>query len=214
MDSKMFVLIILIVAFVLLICCFVYLSYAKKQQEKYEEKLIKEIKKNKEVKSPKEEFKPKKNQVDLEAMLEKMQQDLEGQNKDKVVDFEQEQEDTSIISYKELKKAVEEFDESEELAQEKSPISVKDVLAIRKEEIEKQEDPILSMLDKQNDSHESKKFHNTDFISPIYGKQETKTEYPKVPVYEEQEEVLSVLNDDTLENEKFLNELKDFRKQL
>ena len=36
----------------------------------------------------------------------------------------------------------------------------------------------------------------------------------KVPVYEEQEEILSVLNDDTLENEKFLNELKDFRKQL
>ena len=214
MDSKMFVLIILIVAFVLLICCFVYLSYAKKQQEKYEEKLIKEKKKNKEVESPKEEVKPKKNQVDLEAMLEKMQQDLEGQNKDKVANFEQEQEDTSIISYKELKKAVEEFDESEELAQEESPISVQDVLAMRKEEIEKQEDPILSMLDKKSNSKEAKKFHNTDFISPIYGKQETKTEYPKVPVYEEQEEVLSVLNDDTLESEKFLNELKDFRKQL
>lgn len=214
MDSKMFVLIILIVAFVLLICCFVYLSYAKKQQEKYEEKLIKEIKKNKEVESVKEKFKPKKNQVDLESMLEKMQKDLEGQNKDKVVNFEQEQEDTSIISYKELKKAVEEFDESEELAQEKSPISVQDVLAIRKEETLKQEDPILAMLDKKSVSKEHKKFHNTDFISPIYGKQETKVEYPKVPVYEEQEEVLSVLNDDTLENEKFLNELKDFRKQL
>ena len=244
MSDTVAIIILLVIAIILLIGCFLYLSYVKKQKEKYEKELLSQVRnKTKEMNSDTNSYvsepvrkepttevsNRRQEQVNLEALLEKMQQDLEGQNAHKVVDFEQEQEETSIISYKELKKAVEDFTEDEEKAQEQSPISVQEVLSLKEahdEEIQKQEDPILSLLQEtkpspvvSNIEKEStsgtKKFHNTEFISPIYGKQEQKSDYPHIPVYQEQEEVLNVLDtEEDQHNEKFLNELKDFRNQL
>lgn len=230
---------ILVVAVLLLCGCFFYLYQAKKKARAYEEKLIREIKFENKLKreAEKEQEVPKemptiKNQpqMNIAAMLDQMAADLEGQNKDKVIDFEQEQEETSIISYKELKKAVETFTEDEELAQEQSPISVKEVLNLRHEE----EEPIFQTIDddsepmvveevKEKEVHpvlqEKKKFQNTEFISPIYGKQEQKADYPHIPVMSESEEVLSVLPEqepsvEVQDEEAFLNELRDFRNQL
>lgn len=235
------IILILVIAITLLIGCFCYLYIAKKRSKKYEEELIKEIKfENKLKKEAEKKEEPEKNKdevFDLEAMLNQMQEDLEAQNKDKTVNFEQEQEETSIISYQELKKANRELTEEEELAQEQSPISLKEILSIREEERERLEDPILSMIEETKMpiattdvspkkvhpvlQEEKKKFQNTEFISPIYGKQEQKVEYPHIPVYENQEEVLSVLEEEPKishnemqENETFLNELKNFRNQL
>ena len=239
MNDTVAIIISLVLAILLLIGFLAYLSFVRKQKKKYEEELLREVKERVEE-SPKEEpvktpttevYERRREQVDLAAMLEKMQKDLEGQNKEEVVDFEQEQEETSIISYKELKKAVESFTEDEERAQEQSPISVQEVLSLKEahdEEIKKREDPILSMLQeqpspktvvveetKEEPSEEHKKFQNTEFISPVYGRQEQKSDYPHIPAYQEQEEVLTVLDtEENTHNEQFLNELKDFRKQL
>ena len=126
---------------------------------------------------------------------------------------------------------MESFTEDEERAQEQSPISVQEVLSLKEahdEEIKKREDPILSMLQeqpspktvvveetKEEPNEEHKKFQNTEFISPVYGRQEQKSDYPHIPAYQEQEEVLTVLDtEENTHNEQFLNELKDFRKQL
>lgn len=233
------IVLILIVSIFLLIICIYYLRFLKKKKQAYEDELIREIKFENKLK--KEETKnsneiKKKPQVDIAAMLDKMQADLEGKNQDKIIDFEQAQEETSIISYKELKRATQEHIEKEERAQEQSPISVKEVLSLKEEEKEKMEDPILSLLQNNTEEQikevtkkevhpvlqkEEKKFQGTEFISPIYGKQEQKAEYPHIPVYEEHDEVLSVLDNDTneslgdkQENEDFLNELRDFRNQL
>lgn len=239
MNDTVAIIILLVLAILLLIGFLAYLSFVRKQKKKYEEELLREVKerveespKKEPVKTPTTEvYERRREQVDLAAMLEKMQKDLEGQNKEEVVDFEQEQEETSIISYKELKKAVESFTEDEERAQEQSPISVQEVLSLKEahdEEIKKREDPILSMLQeqpspktvvveetKEEPSEEHKKFQNTEFISPVYGRQEQKSDYPHIPAYQEQEEVLSVLDtEENTHNEQFLNELKDFRKQL
>lgn len=238
-----YIILILILAILLLIGCFYYLHVVKVKKQRYEEELVQNIKFENRLKKEEtlEEDKPTKPQVDLGAIFDKMQADLEAQNQDKIVDFEQEQEETSIISYKELKRATKELTEEEERAQEQSPISLKEILSLREEEKMREEDPILSTLEQTSVANvdessvtveeprqvhpvlqqEKKKFQNTDFISPIYGKQEQKIDYPHIPVYTEQEEVLSVLEEDKKvvqnsenENENFLNELKDFRNQL
>ena len=236
MNDMVAIIILLVFAVLLLIGFLAYLSFIRKQKNKYEEELLREVRGKvgeapqtiqKEKKIPTTEvYERRREQVDLAAMLEKMQKDLEGQNKEESVDFEQEQEETSIISYQELKKAVESFTEEEELAQEKSPISVQEVLSLKEahdEEIKKREDPILSMLQEKTSpktvqdeaSEEHKKFQNTEFISPVYGRQDQKNDYPHVPLVQEQEEVLSVLDtEENTHNEQFLNELKDFRNQL
>lgn len=225
---------ILIVSVSLLVLFFYYLRSNQKKNEHFEEELIKEIKFENKLK--KETFEKKETTgaplVDIAEMLDKMQADLEEQKQDKKPDFEQEQEEASIISYSELKRAAKEFTEEEELAQEQSPISVKEVLRLREEEKRITEDPILSMLNKteinkeesiveepKQQEVENKKFKNTDFISPVYGKQEQNQEYPHIPLYHKKDEVLSVIETDKKikeeeTNEAFLNELRDFRRGL
>ncbi len=232
MEVK-FIVFILIVAILLLGGCFFYLYCAKKREKAYEEELKREIKFENKLKkeAEKKEQPASQPQMNIAAMLDQMAADLEEQNKDKVVDFEQEQEEASIISYKELKRAVETFTEEEELAQEQSPISVREVLNLHKETKDTVEEPILSQVEEKPDFivkdekeeihpvlQEKKKFQNTEFISPIYGRQEQKVDYPHIPVKKESDEVLSVLEEqnysEVQEEEAFLNELRDFRNQL
>lgn len=111
--------------------------------------------------------------LDIEAMLEQMQKDLNAKAEDVVATFEQEQEENSIISYQELVRS----------------LKGEKVTAIKKEqskEIEK-EAPHAEQLSIDNiiegPKDNTKRFKNTEFISPVYGKMEEHLEYPKVPQF-------------------------------
>lgn len=97
---------------------------------------------------------------ELEEVLEKMQKDLEAKPTDVVANFEKEQEDKAIISYTELVKTLKKGNEEEK------------TLDILVDEIKE--------TASSSEVKEEKKFKNTDFISPVYGKMNEKLEYPKV----------------------------------
>ena len=106
--------------------------------------------------------------LDIEAMLEQMQKDLNTKAEDVVATFEQEQEENSIISYQELVRSL----KGEKII--KEPV-------VEKEEVK---EPVQLSLDAviEEDTAE-KKFKNTDFISPVYGKMNEKLDYPTVPQF-------------------------------
>lgn len=123
----------------------------------------------------------------IEEMLAKMEQDLNTKPEDVVTNFEQEQEEKSIISYQELVRTI-------NPQVEKKPIQMK-------EEVKPQ-------LFKKREEPANKKFKNTDFISPVYGKLEEHLEYPTVPSFEKKEQVRFDFTKEAGEFEKSLAELK------
>lgn len=142
--------------------------------QEVEKKTIEEVVENKKEDSS----------LNIEAMLEKMQQDLNAKAEDVVATFEQEQEENSIISYQELvqslkgdSKNIPKASLNESTIEESS----------KKEGISKT--PVISELKPIDSSMktEEKKFKNTDFISPIYGKIEEHLEYPKVPQFHKED---------------------------
>lgn len=135
--------------------------------------------------------------MDLEAMLSKMEESLNDKEK-AIVNFEQEQEEKAIISYEELKKAV----------NQNNTVNVTKIDSLDKKE-EAIQQPIIE------EKQEVKNFKNTDFISPIYGKQDNNYEYPKISnevEVKEKEEVVPKHSKNN--NEAFLDSLKEFRKNL
>lgn len=161
-----------------------------------------------------EEEKPKAN---LEEVLEKMQADLD-KKEDVVAIFEQEQEEKAIISYQELLQSKNKNVEgsNKELLSVIEQISNPDVSIY--EEVEEPIEVISTV------SSEPKKFKTTDFISPVYGKQNSNIEYPKIPNFNELKEARNNIElekkMDTFEeldgnhNDAFLNALKEFRSHL
>lgn len=124
-----------------------------------------------ERKEPKEEVE----QVDdktkeLEDVLEKMQKDLEAKPVDVVASFEKEQEEKAIISYSELVKTLKKGQPEEE--------KTIDILV----------DEIKEAAS-SNESTYDKKFKNTDFISPVYGKMDEHLDYPKVSSFKKEEDI-------------------------
>lgn len=113
--------------------------------------------------------------------------------------FEQEQEENAIISYQELVKAVNEkkanseFKKNNVEKEDTSNESILDELIQVEEDIkdENEAEDIISndILDEKPVVKEEKKFKNSEFISPVFGK-------------------------DKNSNDDFLNELKDLRKNL
>lgn len=116
----------------------------------------------------------------IEEVLAKMQSDLNTKPEDVVATFEQEQEEKSIISYQELVHSLDPKPDN-------SSFSI--------------EPPMVS----KTEQSPSKKFRNTDFISPVYGKLEDHLEYPTVPSFEKKEQVRF---DFTRENRDFENSLQ------
>lgn len=161
-----------------------------------------------------EEEKPKAN---LEEVLEKMQADLD-KKEDVVAIFEQEQEEKAIISYQELLQSKNKNVEgsNKELLSVIEQISNPDTNIY--EEVEEPIEAIPTPLE------EPKKFKTTDFISPVYGKQNSNIEYPKIPNFNELKEAKNNIElekkVDTFEeldsnhNDAFLNALKEFRSHL
>jgi len=121
--------------------------------------------------------------LELQKMLEQMQKDLESKTEEAIQKFEREQEEKAIISYQELLQVVN---------KENSNINYYNNHNI---------DNVNSMNDdvKSNDSYSDnysyesipsytfdeqrniKKFKNTDFISPIYGKIDANVNFPRIP---------------------------------
>ncbi len=170
------------------------------------------------MEEPQKNFVEKKSEI--EEMLEKMQQDLEAKSEDVVETFEKEQEEKSIISYQELVKTI---NKENNVAK----IDVKEPVA--EEVISKAEEEAVPMPatqhilnEKISDTFEEKpketpavrKFKNTDFISPIYGKMEEHFEYPKVPSFQSQkaeQHPYDIKNEDDKEDiiETFEQELEE-----
>ncbi len=175
-----------------------------------EEKIDKEVEKNK---------------TEIEEMLIKMQKDLDAKPQDVVTNFENEQEEKSIISYQELVNSVK---EKNEVNQAKVHIATfEDDIGPKEEKKESKENPYI------------KKFKNTEFISPIFGKQDDKIVYPTVPKEEVKQQRsgvdnvldeldfssnetinmektidVSALKNEMNKNTEFLKALKEFRKNL
>lgn len=188
--------------------------------------------------------------LEIEKVLEKMQKDLEATPEEVVNNFEKEQEEKSIISYQELvsslkkeepvkEKVVETLkqDMIEEIKQTNDNV---DVIDIEDEIVVKQVEPV-SMIEEEKEEKEvyKKKFKNTDFISPIFGKLDSsKQEYPKVPQFTREEKLeelfeevpikmtrslknsleetldIEPLQEEIRKNDEFLRSLKNFRSNL
>lgn len=173
---------------------------------------------------------------ELELMLEKMQQDLEEQkDKDAVAIFEQEQEEKSIISYKELLERKNDLTNSEILSDprfENEPNVLENTNKNLTDNyvnlIDNVNNTISINSNKKENSNSSKKFVTTDFISPVFGRQTAEFDYPKVPNFKdmvvksekgntyELEATLNLepLTEQIKKDDAFLSALKEFRKNL
>lgn len=173
------------------------------------------------------EFNEKKSEI--EEMLEKMQQDLEAKTEDIVENFEKEQEEKSIISYQELLKTLKEKENKVVTA---APIIVKEPVKIPTEPdiieeiVAEPVETIETILDApeksivetktspvKEETPAVKKFKNTDFISPIYGKMEDHLEYPKVPVFHPKEQIEFDFNS-TIQNNMVEDVIEEFDRKL
>jgi len=187
--------------------CIIYLVIKERKEDKEEiERLLGDTTKIEIIQDSKTE----QNKKEVEDMLEKMQQDLEEKNEDIVSNFEEEQEENSIISYQELLKSVKGEDNSS-----KKIVSV--------EKINKEFDDDKTLLIPLEEVEDKKdKFKKSVFISPIFGKQDNDIKYPSVPKKIENGEIKNIdpseieINKDidVKEVNDFLNALKDFRKNL
>lgn len=172
---------------------------------------------------------------ELELVLEKMQQDLEEQkDKDAVAIFEQEQEEKSIISYKELLERKNDLTNSEVLQDtrfENEPSIIENNNSLTDDYvnlIDNVNDTISIDAVKEENEPSSKKFVTTDFISPVFGRRTAEFDYPKVPNFKdmvnkteknnnyELEATLNLepLTEQIKKDDAFLSALKEFRKNL
>lgn len=158
-----------------------------KREEQIKKKAVEEV-----------EFVEKKSEI--EEMLERMQRDLEAKTEDVVEQFEQEQEEKSIISYQELVKSLKgnkEDTKVETLDKKDKTESIDQINPVEEIEDNKLQDRINKItkeLENQQEelvetSTKEKKFKNTEFISPVYGKMEEHLEYPTVQSFEKKEQV-------------------------
>lgn len=191
---------VLIGILVLNFICIIYLAVKERKEDEIEINNIlkdkkEEVNTNLEVE---QDEKVEQNKKEVEEMLLKMQHDLETTPKDAVETFENEQEEQSIISYQELLASVKN--------QEK--VNVTPV------KIEEKEEPVVeekSIGYDLEDEVQEQKFKNTEFISPIFGKQDTSMNFSTVQKKPESSKSNYSAN---TKNDEFLKALKDFRKSL
>ena len=246
--------IVSVIIFILVIACIAYVIYKdrKKDDEEIDEILDDLMKAkprenliNAKIEVPiGENIKPsikeeKNDKLDLDDMLAKMQKSLDSKQEEVVENFEAEQEEKAIISYQELLDSMknnnlEDEIKQHELQQEKTASS----LATNKvTEFLEREEPKIKKIESFVEKKD-KKFKNTDFISPIFGKQDAKIEYPTIKLFDtgkhiqneqedliseideiknesvKKERVLNVSSEVDAKNDEFLRALKEFRSNL
>lgn len=167
---------------------------------------------------------------ELEDILKKMQADMEVTPEDVVRKFEEEQEEKAIISYQELVDNVK-AGKIEVIDDEESEINFVEGLDIIEDTepvmtIEEKEEVTPEMvkeaiesISKESIKEEPKKFKQSEFISPVFGKMEPTFEYPKVKRTENTLDLLNTndyneLSEEIKKQEDFLNALKEFRNNL
>lgn len=221
------VFIILVIILIINFCCILYLVFKERKEDKQEiNEILNDMNPKLEIE---QDQKVEENKKEVEEMLMKMQQDLETKPEDVVTNFENEQEEKSIISYQELLESVKQKQEVKA-----TPVKIEEPVESERIEIEEeaikelqQEKPIKIEEIKEDNLEDTKKFKNTDFISPIFGRQENNVKYPTVPknnttkieeyLKETTKEDLTItkrLDEEITKNESFLKALKDFRKNL
>ena len=150
-------------------------------------------------------------QPELNTIISSIEKDLINEKKTVVANFEIDQEEEAIISYQELLKKKEAL-----LSNNKYDDEV-----VEKIDIEPiTEKPIISEVSSKTEEA-VKKFKNSEFISPIFGRVDNQVEYPNVrndftTIDKEFEKEVNVkpLNNEINKNEDFLSSLKNFRKNL
>ena len=202
------------------------------------EKETEELEKESEIKE--DEVKPEV-AFELEQILETMQRDIEMQPEEVVRRFEEEQEQKAIISYQELVDSVNnnkidvvedeegEMDyvaalEQENLEKEKYLESFNDNNTITDYANIDSEDLLnkshLDVIDELNYDDEPKRFHNSEILSPVFGRMQPDFEYKTSSFANTNNKVeISQVEDDKddnefKKNEEFLNALIEFRNNL
>lgn len=221
------VFIILILILIINFCCILYLVFKERKEDKQEiNEILNDMNPKLEIE---QDQKVEENKKEVEEMLMKMQQDLETKPEDVVTNFENEQEEKSIISYQELLESVKQKQEVKA-----TPVKIEEpveneIIEIEEEAIkELQQDKPIKIEEKKEDNlDDTKRFKKTDFISPIFGRQENNVKYPTVPknnttkieeyLKETTKEDLTItkrLDEEITKNESFLKALKEFRRNL
>jgi hypothetical protein len=126
--------------------------------------------------------------LNLEQMLNDMQTDLNNKKNNKIEMYEKDQDENAIISIKELEKLnndnIDRYEKEQEL---ESIISYKDLaknsLSNLEEKVEMVKKPVKKAIAKVESNRDTKKFKSTEFISPIFGKMDEHTEYPKIKAF-------------------------------
>ena len=168
----------------------IYLLSRKKEDSYDDEFEVSEEKKEKEdivVKPVEVHEEPVSKATELDILLEQMQKDLEDEKENPTLSFEKEQEENAIISYEELLRASkkEPLLSLEEEENQPMIMSVKEYEKLHMAEPSTTEPTFEEVTIPSN---EPKKFKNSEFISPIYGKINTNLEYPKIPSFQKAEE--------------------------
>ena len=177
----------------------------------------------------------KEDKVDLEDMLLKMQKSLNAKQEEVVENFEAEQEEKAIISYQELLNSMKNNNLEAEIKEHemKEELSASEITKQKVTEFLNKEEPKIKKIESYVENKD-KKFKNTDFISPIFGKQEAKIEYPTIKMFDNsykhakdenedlineidniKEKVIEVKKEEIdTKNDEFLRALKQFRSNL
>ncbi|MBR2840494.1 MAG: hypothetical protein IKF01_01335 [Bacilli bacterium] len=172
---------------------------------------------NEEREIPKEELTDEQIEAkeELQRVYEMMSEDLENDNekKDEIDEFERRQEEDAIISYQELMKRADELkleaNNYEEVYEKSADMSVEDILNSYEKDIH------------VNRDYSSKKFKNSEIVSPIYGVQSNKdmVRMKKRKPNVKKSDIISKAYEEDFDEEKtqnleFLKSLREFRKNL
>ena len=229
-TSLLIIISCLILAIIIGLIIFIIIKDRRVDQEEIDD-LIEDIVKAK-PRDRKDEIKVTKiessdpEQLNLEQMLNDMQSNLDKKQSKSIETYEKEQDENAIISIKELEKMSHNTEEYEREQEKESVININEINSLDK--LKEKEEKVKIPKKETN-----KKFRNADLISPIFGKVEQHTEYPKIRAYNRDadlsvneyfgeevidkiEETLSVkpLSEEIKRNTEFLNALKEFRNNL
>ena len=178
----------------------------------------------------------KKENNELESLIQKMQEEINLKPEDVVKKFEEEQEEKAIISYKELVDNV----KAGNIEVVEDEVSDVDFVKNLNLDIDELNEPIMEIEDSDEEEvvtpemvksaienisinsikEEKKKFKQSDFISPIFGIMDTgKLEYPTVKKTENIMDLMNTkdyneLTEEIKRQEEFLQALKEFRNNL
>ena len=196
-------------------------SDTKEVSNKFQEEFMEDVL---EESLPEIENEEEKTSNNIASLLEQMQQDLDDSEGEiaKVEKYEEEQEENAIISYKELMRLKAERENNAEVVKHNDDLIPTHFGAIKQVE-EVKEEP-------KND--EIKKFKKSEFISPVFGLNDSNVTYREIRRPERKErndeyssredevEVVNLEKDDNIKsvederNDGFLEALVDFRNKL